>query len=136
MRIRRSIQKMKKDPLTVIIALNSENKSKGIIYFDDEESFDYKKEKYSILEINYNNKEIEFEWKKYNYEIINNIEKIVIIGEDELELFSDKTKAELMVKNNKIYNLEIIKDFEKKKIEIIRLNKYKLTEMKKIKLIQ
>ena len=82
---------MKNDPLTIIIALNIENKSKGIIYFDDEESFDYKKGKYSVVEISYNynnNKEIDFKWVNNNYDAKNNIEKDIIIGEDKLSLIT------------------------------------------------
>jgi alpha 1,3-glucosidase len=133
MRIRRSIQKMKNDPLTIVIALNLENESKGVIYFDDEESLEYQKGKYSLLEINYNNKkEIDFKWINYNYEVLNNIEKIIIIGENEMALFSEKAKAEIILKNNEKYNLEIQKNSEKKMIEIIRLNKYQLVDIKKI----
>ena len=135
MRLRRSIQKMKNDPLTIIIALNLENKSKGVVYFDDEESFDYQKGKYSLLEVIYNNKEIEFKWNHYNYEVVNNIEKIIVIGENELSLYTEQTRAEINLKNNNKYNLEIIKNYENKQIEIIRINKYKLTEIQKIKLI-
>ena len=136
-RLRRSIQKMKNDPLTIIIALNKENTAKGIIYFDDEESFEYQKEKYSILEITYNinnNKEIEFKWINNNYEVCNTIERIIIIGENELSLYSKQTKAELLLNNdNKLY-LEIENEFESKQIKIKRLNKFKLNEMNKIKL--
>ena len=135
MRIRRSIQKMKNDPLTIIIALDIENKSKGIIYFDDEESFEYKKGKNSILEITYNHKEIEFKWINYNYEVENNIEKIIIIGEKELSLFTEQTTCLLTMKNKQEYGLELNKVYENKKIEIIRLNKYKMTEIKTIKLL-
>ena len=129
---------MKNDPLTIIIALNIENKSKGIIYFDDEESFDYKKGKYSVVEISYNynnNKEIDFKWVNNNYDDKNNIEKVIIIGEDELSLFTGQAKAELIMENNKKYNLGINQIFEKRQIEIIRPNKYDLKEIKKIRLI-
>ena len=138
MRIRRSIQKMKNDPLTIVIALNLENKSKGIVYFDDEESFEYQNGKYSVLEICYNyknNKEIEFKWINYNYEAVNNIEKIIIIGESDLSLFGGEERAELITQDNNKYIIETKKDYEKKQIEIIRLNKYKLTEIKRINLI-
>ena len=138
MRVRRSIQKMKNDPLTIVIALNLENKSKGIVYFDDEESFEYQNGKYSVLEICYNyknNKEIEFKWINYNYEAVNNIEKIIIIGESDLSLFGGEEHAELITQDNNKYIIETKKDYEKKQIEIIRLNKYKLTEIKRINLI-
>ena len=133
MRLRRSLQKMKNDPLTIVIALDMENKSKGIIYFDDEESFAYQNGIYSILEITYNNKEIEFKWIKNDYEVSNNIEKIIIVGENDLSLFNGNTKAELFIGNNK-YNLEI-QILENKQIEIIRMNKHKLKDLKKIKMI-
>jgi alpha 1,3-glucosidase len=135
MRLRRCTQKMKNDPLTLIISLDLQNRSKGILYFDDEESFEYQKEKYSLLEISYNQKntkEIEFMWKKYNYDVINNIEKIVIIGENGLN--NQNVSAELTMNNSNKFNLEIKKDLENNLIEIIRINKYKLADIKKIKL--
>ena len=132
MRLRRSIQKMKNDPLTVIIALDLENKSSGVIYFDDEESLDYQKGKYSLLKINYENHTINFEWIEYKYQVINTIEKIVILGENVEKINETGIKPKLIsVKNNK-YNLEIISDIENNKIEILRLNKYKLTDLQKI----
>ena len=132
MRLRRSIQKMKKDPLTIIITLNLENKSEGIIYFDDEESLEYQKGKYSILKIYYEKYEIDFEWIKYDYPVDNNIEKIIILGEKNELCNKKEIKAELIMMKNKINNLEIIPDYKGKKIEIIRLNKYKMTDIQKI----
>ena len=132
MRLRRSVQKMKNDPLTIIIALDLEKKSSGIIYFDDEESLDYQKEEYSLLKIKYEKYQIDFEWIKYNYHVINKIEKIIILGENEQLIYSKEIKPELInIKNNK-YNLEITTDFENKKIVINRLNKYKLIDIQKI----
>ena len=132
MRLRRSVQKMKNDPLTIIIALDLENKSSGIIYFDDEESLDYQREEYSLLKIKYEKYQIDFEWIKYNYHVINKIEKIIILGENEQLIYSKEIKPELIsIKNNK-YNLEITTDFENKKIVINRLNKYKLIDIQKI----
>ena len=132
MRLRRSVQKMKNDPLTIIIALDLENKSSGIIYFDDEESLDYQKEEYSLLKIKYEKYQIDFEWIKYNYHVINKIEKIIILGDNEQLIYSKEIKPELInIKNNK-YNLEITTDFENKKIVINRLNKYKLIDIQKI----
>ena len=123
---------MKNDPLTVIIALDLENKSSGVIYFDDEESLDYQKGKYSLLKINYENHTINFEWVEYKYQVINTIEKIVILGENVEKINETGIKPKLIsVKNNK-YNLEIISDIENNKIEILRLNKYKLTDLQKI----
>ena len=47
-------------------------------------------------------------------------------------MYRKELKPELInVKNNK-YNLEITTDFENKKIEINRLNKYKLIDIQKI----
>ena len=132
MRLRRSIQKMKNDPLTIIIALNLENKSDGIIYFDDEESLEYQNNKYSILKISYEESEINFDWMLYNYQVYNNIEKIIILGENNEFLYNKNAKIELItIKNDKI-NLEFMTDFGNKKIDIIRLNKYKLTDIQKI----
>ena len=129
MRLRRSIKKMKNDPLTIIITLNKENKAEGIIYFDDEESLEYQKDIYSILKISYDNLEIDFEWIKYNYIVNNNIEKILILGENK-ELLNKK--AELFMIKNEKYNLEFVIDSQYKKIEIKRLNKYKMIDIQKI----
>ena len=132
MRLRKKKKKMKNDPLTIIIALDLENKSSGIIYFDDEESLDYQKEEYSLLKIKYEKYQIDFEWIKYNYHVINKIEKIIILGENEQLIYSKEIKPELInIKNNK-YNLEITTDFENKNIVINRLNKYKLIDIQKI----
>ena len=132
MRLRRSVQKMKNDPLTIIIALDLENKSSGIIYFDNEENLDYQKGEYSLLKIKYEKYKIDFEWIKYNYQLNNSIEKIVILGENDPLMYKKELKPELInIKNNK-NNLEITTDFEHKKIEIKRLNKYKLIDLQKI----
>jgi len=131
MRIRRSVQKMKNDPFTIIIALDLENKAEGIIYFDDEESLEYQKYKYSLLKITYENNKIDLEWTIYNYPVINNIEKIIILGEKKQSLYNN-AKAELIdIKNNK-NNLEVKTDSENKKIEIIRLNKHKMIDIQNI----
>ena len=133
MRIRRSIQKMKNDPLTIIIALDLNNNSKGVIYFDDEESFDYEKGIYSLLKINYSNKEIKFEWDNYKYLDVNNIEKIIILGEKDVSLYKNNNiKAKLIMNNSQELDLETNKNFENNTIEIIRLNKFKITDIQKI----
>ena len=68
----------------------------------------------------------------YNYQVYNNIEKIIILGENNELLYNKNTKIELItIKNDKI-NLEFMTDFGNKKIDIIRLNKYKLTDIQKI----
>ena len=62
----------------------------------------------------------------YNYQVNNNIEKIIIFGEYNEYLYNKNAKIELItIKNDKI-------DFDNKKNDIIRLNKYKLTDMQKI----
>ena len=122
---------MKNDPLIIIIALNLENKSYSIIYFEDE-SFEYQNNKYSILKISYEKSEINFDWMLYNYQVYNNIEKIIILGENNEYLYNKNAKIELININNDKNNLEFMTDFGNKKIDIIRLNKYKLTDIKKI----
>ena len=122
---------MKNDPLIIIIALNLENKSYSIIYFEDE-SFEYQNNKYSILKICYEKSEINFDWILYNYQVNNNIEKIIIFGENNEEYLYNKNEIDIInIKNDKI-NLEFMTDFDNKKIDIIRLNKYKLTDIQKI----
>ena len=94
---------MKNDPLSIIIALNLENKSDGIIYFDDEESLEYQNNKYSILKISYEKSEIDFDWMLYNYQVYNNIEKIIILGENN-ELLYNKLyilSLEIQIKTTK-----------------------------------
>ena len=122
---------MKNDPLIIITALNLENKSYSIIYFEDE-SFEYQNNKYSILKICYEKSEINFDWILYNYQVNNNIEKIIILGENNEYLYNKNAKIELININNDKNNLEFMTDFGNKKIDIIRLNKYKLTDIKKI----
>ena len=122
---------MKNDPLIIIIALNLENKSYSIIYFEDE-SFEYQNNKYSILKICYEKSEINFDWMLYNYHVNNNIEKIIILGENNEYLYNKNAKIELININNDKNNLEFMTDFGNKKIDIIRLNKYKLTDIQKI----
>jgi hypothetical protein len=84
---------MKNDPLIIIIALNLENKSYSIIYFEDE-SFEYQNNKYSILKICYEKSEINFDWILYNYQVNNNIEKIIILGENNEYLYNKNAKIE------------------------------------------
>ena len=123
---------MKNDPLSIIIALNLENKSDGIIYFEDEESIEDQNNKYSILKICYEKSEINFDWIFYNYQVNNNIEKIIIFGENKEYLYNKNAKIEFInIKKDKI-NLEFKTDFDNKKIDIIRLNKYKITDIQKI----
>ena len=125
---------MKNEPLTLVIALNAENKAKGMIYFDDGESFDYQNGNYSLVEISYNNRNIEFNWIKYNYNYVKNIEKIIIIGEKEEIFYQQKLSALLFMKNNITKNLEVNKFVDIKMIEIIRMNKYNLYEIQSIQI--
>ena len=68
----------------------------------------------------------------YNYHVNNNIEKIIIFGENNEEYLYNKNEIDIInIKNDKI-NLEFMTDFDNKKIDIIRLNKYKLTDIQKI----
>jgi hypothetical protein len=116
---------MKNDPLSIIIALNLENKSDGIIYFDDEESLEYQNNKYSILKISYEKSEINFDWMLYNYQVNNNIEKIIILGEYNEYSHNKNAKIELITtKNDKI-------DSDNKKIDSIRSNKHKSIDTQK-----
>ena len=123
---------MKNNSFSIIITLNLENKSDGIIYVEGEESLEYQNNKYSILKICYEKSEINFDWMLYNYHVNNNIEKIIIFGENNEEYLYNKNEIDIInIKNDKI-NLEFMTDFGNKKIDIIRLNKYKLTDIQKI----
>ena len=123
---------MKNNSFSIIITLNLENKSDGIIYVEGEESLEYQNNKYSILKICYEKSEINFDWILYNYQVNNNIEKIIILGENNEYLYNKNAKIELININNDKNNLEFMTDFGNKKIDIIRLNKYKLTDIQKI----
>ena len=123
---------MKNNSFSIIITLNLENKSDGIIYVEGEESLEYQNNKYSILKICYEKSEINFDWMLYNYHVNNNIEKIIIFCENNEEYLYNKNEIDIInIKNDKI-NLEFMTDFDNKKIDIIRLNKYKLTDIQKI----
>ena len=123
---------MKNNSFSIIITLNLENKSDGIIYVEGEESLEYQNNKYSILKICYEKSEINFDWMLYNYHVNNNIEKIIIFGENNEEYLYNKNEIDIInIKNDKI-NLEFMTDFDNKKIDIIRLNECKLTDIKKI----
>ena len=132
MRIKRSAKKMKNDPLTIVILVNRELKAKGYVYFDDEESFDYQKGKFTLLEINYNNKEILFNFVDNNYNDINKIEKIVIVGDKDGLLNVQQAKVNL--KDGQFSNVEVRRE-ENRRTEIVKLNSFNLQEIKMIKLI-
>jgi mannosyl-oligosaccharide alpha-1,3-glucosidase len=85
LRIRRSSTQMKKDPFTLRIAMNHENKANGTIYIDDGKTFDYKKGEYIkrnfIFENNVlKNVECGCSKRNKNYSIQNLIERIIIFG--------------------------------------------------------
>ena len=80
---------------------------------------------YSILKIIYEKSEINFDWMLYNYQVNNNIEKIIILGEYNEYSHNKNAKIELITtKNDKI-------DSDNKKIDSIRSNKHKSTDTQK-----
>jgi alpha 1,3-glucosidase len=121
MRLRRSTLLMKNDPLTLIITLDNNNFAEGIIYFDDENNFDYEKGIYSVLKINYKDNVISNKWEKNGYKVLNKIEKIIISGNN-----NNISSIEL-IKNDIKKNVEFIQ-FENKIIEIKRIGNEKLCE--------
>lgn len=88
-RLRRSTKRMKDEPYTLIIALNNDQKATGLVYFDDEESFNFEeKEQFALKKIVYQYNEIFIASLHDNYGSSSYVEKIVILGfsknEDEI----------------------------------------------------
>ena len=70
------------------------------------------------FKIIYEKSEINFDWMLYNYQVNNNIEKIIILGENNEYSHNKNAKIELITtKNDKI-------DSDNKKIDTIRSNKH------------
>lgn len=71
-----------KDPFTIYVSLNYENKAEGSLYVDDYETFDYQNKKYLYLQLTYadnafSSKKID---ENANYELTANLDKVVILN--------------------------------------------------------
>jgi alpha 1,3-glucosidase len=80
-RMRRSSKLMKSDPFTLVIALNNEESASGMLYIDDEVSYDYKdSDTYCLKRIIFLKNEIFNENINDKYKTTNTIERIIILG--------------------------------------------------------
>jgi len=80
-RIRRSSKLMRYEPITLIVALNNEDTATGMVYFDDEESFDYdESNKFYIKKIMFQKNELFIANLHEEFKISNKIERILILG--------------------------------------------------------
>jgi alpha 1,3-glucosidase len=80
-RMRRSTKLMRFEPLTLIVALNSEESASGMIYFDDEESFDYEDtSKYYLKKLMFQKDELFIANLHDEFKITNRIERILLLG--------------------------------------------------------
>jgi alpha 1,3-glucosidase len=80
-RVRRASALMKSDPYTLYVAVDQNGYANGTLYIDDEESYEYRKGKYLLIDFEYKNNELkatiknsgEFKTKEW-------IERVVIVG--------------------------------------------------------
>lgn len=80
-RIRRSSKLMRYEPITLIVALNNEDTASGMVYFDDEESFDYEEtNKFYLKKLLFQKDEMFIASIHDEFIISNKIERIVILG--------------------------------------------------------
>ncbi len=80
-RFRRSTKLMRFEPLTLIVALNNEDSASGMVYFDDEESFDYEdSNKYYLKKLMFQRDELFIANMHDEFKINNRIERIFILG--------------------------------------------------------
>jgi alpha 1,3-glucosidase len=117
MRIRRSSKLMRFEPITLVVALNNEDSASGIVYFDDEESYDYEEsEKFYLKKLMFQKNELFIASLHEGFKISNKIERIIISGLDKkvkniyYENFyggeKSKSKLEYVVKDNNIIEIK------------------------------
>ncbi len=75
---------MANDPITLIVALDKEQKAKGSLYMDDGKSFNYRnKNEFVLIEFDYNNGKLTGLSKSHpGYECKSWLERVVIYGFD------------------------------------------------------
>lgn len=80
-RIRRSTKLMRLEPLTLIVALGHDSSAGGMVYIDDEESFDYEEtKKHSLKKFMFQKNELFIANLHDEFKIPNKIERILILG--------------------------------------------------------
>ncbi|KAL3275815.1 hypothetical protein HHI36_020559 [Cryptolaemus montrouzieri] len=80
-RPRRASTLMHKDPYSLYVALDNNKSAKGTLYIDDNESFEYKKQKYLYLQFEFKNNELSSSLiDNTDYESVEWIERVVILG--------------------------------------------------------
>lgn len=80
-RLRRSSKLLRFEPITLLVALNSEDSAQGLIYFDDEESNDYEdSNKIYMKKIHFQKSEMFIAHINDDFKISNKIERIIILG--------------------------------------------------------
>jgi alpha 1,3-glucosidase len=79
-RIRRSSKLGREEPYYLLIALNKEEKASGALYVDDEETYNFEKGRFSFRRFEYRDNELSILNMTDNYQVRNEIEKIVITG--------------------------------------------------------
>ena len=83
-RIRRSSSLMANDPITLIVALDKNQKAKGHLYIDDGKSFNYKtKEEFVLIEFDFSNDKLTGHLvSKPGFECKSWLERVIVMGYD------------------------------------------------------
>ncbi|XP_070495450.1 neutral alpha-glucosidase AB [Chironomus tepperi] len=105
MRIRRSAVLMENDPITLIVAVDSDKRAKGTLYLDDEKSFAYRQGKYLYIEFEFKDgvlsSQLIDETASYTTKVW--LERVIIVGLDKVP-----SSATLRASNNQATQVEII----------------------------
>lgn len=82
LRVRRSTSTMYNDPFTLFIAQTEQGKASGLVYFDDEHSFDYQTGRYALRHLSFTQSKLSCRaaHSSGNFEAPNTLERIVIMG--------------------------------------------------------
>lgn len=85
-RIRRSAPLMINDPYTFIVCLDKNKEAKGTVYADDEKSYDYRNGKYVYGQLEFKNNILSYEFIDSNssFETLAWVERITIVGAEQL----------------------------------------------------
>jgi len=99
----KSSKDAKESNIVINVALNNEGKAQGKMYFDDGETFDYKKRIYKRKDIKFENNILTWEDDKQGieYNLVNRVSKVIIMGIDEklknAYLLKGDTKQKIMM---------------------------------------
>lgn len=118
MRVRRSAKLMQYEPITLIVALTDQQMATGLVYFDDEESFDYaENKKYFLKKFMFQSDELFIANMHQEFKISNVIERIVILGLNEkVKRIYFKTFS-----SDRLKDLEFSQDSSKVEIKRLKL---------------